>query len=88
VTAAPLLRAFMDNKIQTIRFNLVKDEILDIPLLIVMLETPRADGQQHVVILNHFRGNIAQQLLNAIKQVFLMIFKFNPLLKLSTIVLM
>jgi hypothetical protein len=68
--------AFINNKIQTICFNLVKGEILDIPFLMNMLEHPRADGQQHVIILNHFRGNVAQQMLYTIKEVFLMIFLF------------
>jgi hypothetical protein len=61
----------MDNKIQTIRFHLNKEES-DIRLLMNMLKTPRADGKQHVLILGHLRTNLAQKMLNAIKQVFQM----------------
>jgi hypothetical protein len=61
----------MDNKMQTILFQLIKEES-EIPFLMNMLETPRADGQTHIVILYHFRKNLAQKMLNAIKQVFLM----------------
>jgi hypothetical protein len=78
----------MDNKIQTICFNLIKDEILNIPFLMLMLEHPRADGQQHVVILNHFRANLAQKILNAIKQVFRFECTFLNPLNYRTIVLM
>jgi hypothetical protein len=65
----------MDNKMQAIRFNLIKKEY-DIPLLMNMLKTPRADGKQHVVILDHFRTNLAQKIVNAIKQVFRMDYIF------------
>jgi hypothetical protein len=66
----------MDNKMKTIRFYLIKEDS-DIPLLMNMLKTPRADGKQHVVILDHFREKFPpQKMLNAIKQVFQMFF-FN-----------
>jgi hypothetical protein len=63
----------MDNKMQIILFHLIREES-DIPFLMNMLETPRADGQQHVVILTHFRKNLAQKMLNVIKQVIRMHF--------------
>jgi hypothetical protein len=58
----------MGNKMQ-ILFQQIKEES-EIPLLLNMLANPRADGQQHVVILNRFRGKLAQKMLNAIKQAF------------------
>jgi hypothetical protein len=63
----------MDNKMQSIRFYLIKEET-DIPLLMNMLATPRADGQQHVVILERFQKSLAHKMVNAIMKVFRMHF--------------